>query len=384
MNISTLNSENLRAISPDLLSAYARSEGWNRGEPYRNVSHLYTGESLPEVIIPHTDQIGDYASVVAKLIELFADAAGQDPWVFYQNLKNADRDVIRFRAVDAENDGTLPIEVGAELVNGACKLVLAAASSVGKSSATYRPKADGSARGFLNRVRLGQTMQGSYVISLFTPKIVPPKQRPLFPDYPDNADTPFERRTTRRLTEALSAARKAIDASDDGDTSAFLGAVGDGVSANLCNALNTLLTKTIEEINVSVNWARTLQADRKQYTASFASKDKPALVAAADVLNDRKPERKEKKLTGYVRKLDRKPDQSRGTVSLLTTVEDNKRPVSIELEEPDYLETIRAHESKQSVTIQGDLEKRKQRWHLLNARIVDTNKDQIHDRSSDS
>ena len=58
----------LLAVSPAALSAYARDAGWRRQERYRVHSDVYVGETRPEIIVPRTECIGDYASAVADLI----------------------------------------------------------------------------------------------------------------------------------------------------------------------------------------------------------------------------------------------------------------------------------------------------------------------------
>ena len=54
------------------------------------------GRETTTVRIPE-DNLGDYASVVAELIETFAQVASQDELTLYRSLVTADRDVIRIR-----------------------------------------------------------------------------------------------------------------------------------------------------------------------------------------------------------------------------------------------------------------------------------------------
>ena len=60
------------AVSPANLSAYARSAGWVKSEPYGDHSDVYINKGLPEIILPRTKGLGDYAHVVSQLIEIFA------------------------------------------------------------------------------------------------------------------------------------------------------------------------------------------------------------------------------------------------------------------------------------------------------------------------
>ena len=87
--------EALKAVSPVVLSAYARAKGWVKGEAYGDFSDFYTADGLPEIILPRTQQLGDYANVVSRLIEIFARVAGVDELTLYRDLVTADRDVGR-------------------------------------------------------------------------------------------------------------------------------------------------------------------------------------------------------------------------------------------------------------------------------------------------
>ena len=61
---------------------------------------------MPELILPRTQRLGDYASVVAHLIEIFAKVAERDELSLYNDIVTANRDVVRVR-VGESDDGTL-------------------------------------------------------------------------------------------------------------------------------------------------------------------------------------------------------------------------------------------------------------------------------------
>ena len=87
----------LLAVSPVALSAYARAEGWSKAEPYGDFSDIYVADGLPEIILPRTENLSDYADVVSTLIGIFARVAAVDELTLYRDLVTADRDVIRMR-----------------------------------------------------------------------------------------------------------------------------------------------------------------------------------------------------------------------------------------------------------------------------------------------
>ena len=54
----------LDTVSPAALSAYACAVGWAKSETYGDNSDIYVHEHAPEIIIPRTQRLGDYAEVV--------------------------------------------------------------------------------------------------------------------------------------------------------------------------------------------------------------------------------------------------------------------------------------------------------------------------------
>ena len=88
MKVRIEDVEALRAVSPAALSAYARANGWVQGERYGDFSDFYRAEGLPEIILPRTQQLGDYANVVSRLIGIFA---GVDELTLYCDLVTSER-----------------------------------------------------------------------------------------------------------------------------------------------------------------------------------------------------------------------------------------------------------------------------------------------------
>ena len=373
MRISIHDRDALRVVSPTALSAYARATGWKRHERYRVHSDTYIGEDRPEIIVPRTERLGDYASVVAGLIDMFAEVVRQDAMTVYRSLVTADRDVVRLRTGENQ-DGSVTLNDGVDLIGGARDMLLAAACSLGESKAVYRAGANRSATDLLAGVRLGQTAQGSFVVTLLTP-VVPPPMPTLFPDDADR-DAPIERRLTLRLMEALAGVRQAAERTAAGDADAFGEAVERGVSANLCEALDQVI-RSFPTLDVSVSWARTRPVTVRQPAVRFGRTDAPLLREAARSLRERAP-RPDVRLYGYVRLLTRSEDEEDGTIRLSAFVDQDQttpRSVTALLERQDYERAVQAHGDRAVVVLSGDLERLGQRWRLLNPRLEQVMRD---------
>ena len=368
MTTNLRDREVLLAVSPLALSAYARVAGWSRSESFGDYSDVYAGSGLPEIIIPRTQRLGDYAQVVAHLISIFAQVADVNEVILYNDLVVADRDVTRVRVNVSDVNGSIRLEQGPNLVSGARDMLLAAACSLHEPRPVYRVGANKEANDYLRRVRLGQTEQGSFVVALLSPVIPPPVQEPLWPDLENYLD-PLERRVTRRLTQALSAVHEATAKTMTGDAAAFTNAVAEGISANLCEALAKML-EPYEYLDVSTTWAQSRPMQGPRHSVQFSKDDTVILLEAARSFRSREP-RLDVTLFGSVQRLKRDDSETDGTVTLRTHFDGRIQSVTAVLSEFDYDRAIVAHRDKAPVIVEGDLDRFGQRWRLLNPRIAE-------------
>lgn len=370
MQVSIHDREAMLAISPAALSAYARIAGWCQHKAYREHSDIYVSDTLPEIIVPRTTRLGDYASTVAALIETFARISGQDELNIYRLLVTADRDVIRIRVAESR-DGSLGLDRGVSLVNGARDMVLSAACSLHDPRPVYRAGANKEAVELLQLMRLGQTDQGSFAATLLTP-VVPPSMSTSFED-PNDQNAPVARRMTRRLVEALEAARRATEKVVAGDGDAFRDTVDNGVSANLCEAL-VQIVEPFPTLDVGVSWARTRPMLTPRTVVRFGQADAALLREAARSLRQRAP-KPDVRLHGFVRILERGEGDADGTIRLRTEIDGQRQSVVVVLEQMDYERAVQAHRDRALVVLMGDLERSGQRWRLLNPHLEDVLRD---------
>ena len=372
MKVAIHDTEALRAVPPAALSAWAHTAGWRRTGTYRKHSDVYEAPGKPEIVLPRTQRLGDYATVVSDIIRIFAADAGRDELSLYRDLVTADSDVIRVRAVESE-DGSLPLEAGVDLVQGARDLLLAAACSLrDRPLPLYRVAAHRDANALLNRFRLGQTEQGSFTVTLLsaplTPALRPPTQLPLFSG-DEAAPISEERRLTQRFAEALSAAREAAESVVSApDSNAFAATVSKGVSANLCEALVKVVAP-FSAVDIGVHWAWTRPMNSDRNVFRFATADAPILRGAAEAFRARAP-KPDMEIYGFIQRLSRSEEEVDGTIYLTTQVEGQTCSVAALLTQSDYERAIQAHRDRAVVTMRGDLQRNGQRWRLYSPEIT--------------
>ena len=368
MKVSIQDKDALAAVSPAALSAYARADGWTKEEPYGEHSDVYAREGAPEIIIPRTQRLGDYVSVVSRLIEIFAETAETDALSLYRILTMADRDVVRVKAATERGNGSVALNDGVKMVTGARDMALAAARSLREPREYYRAAANRETSEYLRQVHLGQTEQGSFVVTLLSPVVAPLVQTENLFGWVDD-DHPIERRMTQRLIEALTATREAAEKASVGDVDAFRNAVNRGASANLCEAL-AMLIEPFHGIDIGLSWARTRPMKAAGEAVRFGASHAPVLREAARCFREHEP-RLDASLIGRIQRLQRSDGQMDGTVVLRIWIDERVRSVSAVLNSRDYDRAILAHKDNAPVVIFGDLERFGSRWRLRNPRIVD-------------
>ena len=230
----------------------------------------------------------------------------------------------------------------------------------------------------LEQVRLGQTHQGSFVITVLTPPIVTPPVEPqqldlgLSADWgEEDRDAPIQRRMTRRLVEALQATRESTEKRMAGDSEAFAKGVEKGVSANLCDALADLIGP-FPTVDIGTSWAQTRPASLPKVVVPFSKTDLPILQEAARQFRHRVPQQRGGvRLHGFVQRLKRTETEDDGTIHLRGHIDGQEQEVTVTtvLAQSDYEKVVQAHRDRAMVTLTGDLERQGQRWRLLNAQV---------------
>jgi hypothetical protein len=383
MKAQILDAEALRAVTPAALAAFARGEGWSKTAPFGLHADVYHAADRTEIILPRTDQLGDYALVVSRLLEIFARTTERDELAMYRDLIGADRDVVRVRSSGSEDDGSVQIDAGVEIVTQARDMLLAAACAARQPQPFYRAGSNKEAIDYMRRVRLGQTEHGSFIVTLLAPvpPLLQPVQLPLNHGWADLDDEPMERMVTRRLMTALEASRTAAEMALSGDAEAFENAVASGVSANLCEAVAGLIEQS-QGLDISVTWARTRPTPEPHRKVVFSKSDSEILREAARTFRLRQP-KENVTLFGTVHKLKRGHDEPDGLITLKAMVDDKPQSVTALLDQATYNIAVQAHKAKKPVIVTGDLKRVGQRWKMENATVRELPADEAGDEAEE-
>ena len=366
MRVSIRDWDAVTRVTPAALSAYARAHGWAKTGTFGDHADVYGAEGRSEILIPRTNDLGDYSSAVTRLLEIFSETAEVSQLRVHHDLTAADRDVIR---VGAEGDGPeAAVEDRVALLEGARDLLFAAACSVERPQALHRAGENPEAAKHLRRVRLGPAESGGFVATLLAPPVSPGG----LPDPDRPEEEPFSRTVSKRLIRSLRVTRRAAEATAAGEAGAFADLVEAGVSANLCEAIAGL-TEAFAAVDIGVSWALTSPADEPASSTRFAAADSAPVREAARFYREGEPQ-EAASFVGFVSRLGNGETEREGEVTLRVREPDapgRRRTVTAVLGERDYQRAVEARRDELAVIVRGDLQRIGSRWHLQSPRIVE-------------
>lgn len=358
MKVDIRDASVLQRLRPFDVVSYLRATGWRRGGgEARATIWLRDGDEPAEILVPEDRGLADFAARMADVLETLALVERRSQLEILHDLTIAGHDVIRLRANAGDSgDGTIAIDAGTELIDNARDMLLAAAAATAERRSYFPTRKPAIAMDYMDRVRLGQTEFGSYVVTLLSP--VSPSLSSTAQQDLGLMEPPYERKVTMTLARALDALRRAAaDAASTGTDASFQSAVEDGVTANLCSAIAGMTEQlgNAAELEIGLSWspARPLTHDAPA-KVRFGSDAAPLLREAARIMKDASPI-EDYKVVGLVVGLKQRPEETQGRVQILSVSEEAPRSIRMTIDPSNYADAIRAHENRLPVMATGQL-----------------------------
>jgi hypothetical protein len=354
----------LESVQPLEVATYLRSAGWALAGRIGDAAWVWK-QADETVAVPENTEFADYARRLAELLDTLSQREQRSELEILRDLTTSMSDVVRLRVMSAvAADGSVGLEEGVTIVGSAKDMILSAARAAVIPRAYFRSRLPGPADEYMKRVRLGQTEQGSYVVTLLCP--VSPELGPSDLASLAEIDEPFDRRVTRTLAGAVTkCAAAAREAALRQNMEPFTSAVRDGVSANLCSAIADI-GEGLEEgqIQVSFSWARSRRPPDVASRAVIPHDAIPVMREAARVLRETFAD-EDFELIGPVVRLESEAPATGGDVLVYAEV-DTWRRIRVHLEPPAYLQAVVAHEQGVEIHCRGSLRKEGRYFTLRN------------------
>lgn len=366
--------EALLEIPPNEVAAYLRARNWNLvdrdGE--KNRWSVWTLGDLDapkaEILLPHDQALGDFALRMSDVLSVLESAEERSQIDILRDIQTSTGDIIRIQANGTDvYGGAIQLESGVSLIQSAHDMMAASAcAAIEPKPYFHLARKPIEAQEYLQKAYLGQTEQGSYVVTVIS-KIPPDVNAKQVPMAFGEEREPFPRRVTMTLAKAVDRVKSAAEATVLGaPMDAFSEAVPDGVSANLCDALASMGDPKSGSVNIGVSWApsRPLAEPLPNWT-NLPHGMMPVIKEAARVLKTQQP-LEGIPLHGKVVGLDRPTGAPSGTIKVETRVAGQLRVVRIDLSDSEYHAATMAHDEERSVNLVGTVVK-EGRFYVLKA-----------------
>jgi hypothetical protein len=344
----------LQAVNPLELRSYAQAAGWRRREaPGRFAVFDDPGSDLDQVLVPLDPGAPGYELRVEEAVRVLAEKEGRPAIEVLHDLLLVDADVVRFRISSPEAaTGSLPLEQGIHLLEGAKQALLSAACSVISPRHHHPRLARAEAEQLLTACRLGQTERGSFTVAISCPVHAV--------ESGEEAAPPFVRRTTSVL---MSSAERLAGAIEMDAVESLYQETGHGpvLSSNFCEAL--LLMQPQQErasLSLSCSWARGLPVSRPQAASQAVTFRQEHFPLIEQIFQRLQPSEEPTPdlFVGYVATLNGEMGEDgrmRGEVTLLILRDESPLKVRADLGPDDYATAAQVHMAGEVGAIRGVL-----------------------------
>ena len=355
MLVQILDQLSLSSLAIVNVRSYLNSRGWNdQGRWGNRPANIYASEiggRAWEVILPWSDRLADYAENMAGLIAVLEQVEERSQFNILQDLQAIGTDIIRVRSPHEPVQRYLSLNRSAELLSDSYSMLSSAARAVENPQPAYRGKLTADVSTYLDNVRPAPGYHESYNLTLHSPVRATVGQQE---DFGEDFYSPFPRRATMKLAQALQSTDRAISESIVGDSlDPFEKAIADGVSANLCDSVADL-AKNGHGITVDVIWSDIRPSNTPAAHFSFSENSADILVEVARAFRRNEPSVNEQ-IIAQVVQLEREPDEFDGQAIILAARDGRLTRIRVQFYEAVYNTVIDAFREHRAIMLNGDI-----------------------------
>lgn len=377
----------LAMVDPVRLTGLLEESGWRivgrRRGSYNRLAPPGDPESSwgSSILVPLDSGAPDFQFMLLAVIAELQSPQYGDIWTrrIIPRLVILTADELRFRKETNAPKGLIPWRQGEELLQAARGTLIAGAKFFLEPRRRFANKYGTFASRYLDKILMGQTAIGSYVVTAYIPALEivpivgtssaeqtlsPHEQGEIYPEaieslHGDPSESPNGRAVTKSVIQALDATVEALQHyRSTGSLSAFEAGVSEGISFDLTSALEGL-TKGASESGISIEWdsgSRGQAASTSEifefYPADSQALSRAKIVLAADTENTR-----EVAVVGRVHLLTKKEAGGPGVFGM-ELIGGAVKHVRVRLDDGDqYHQAVRAHDDDLAIRVSGRLQR---------------------------
>jgi hypothetical protein len=349
-------------VEANAAEPYLRAHGWElmqQGE-LGNRWRLRRDTGTRNVAVPlrGIDQ-EDQWRMLATVLQTLSEVEQRSPETIARDLREAASDLVEFRLVaESLRNGEIPLNAAPEVTRGALEAIQAAARAEITPRAHYASgRLPSEVEAFVTGAVLAGTERGSVILRVRGPLTEPTREPEI--DGLTHFES-FARRATRRLVDAVQAAKTASHRDPATLNADILDEdVDDGLSANLCDALHHLSGAKAgldARIDLRVRWSLIQPTSTPSSEIVVERGEVAELERVAKILKRIKPQ-PGTTVTGPVIQLRHEPGGPESAVLISAEIEGKVRSVRMLLDHAEWKTAAQAHIQERELRATGTLER---------------------------
>ncbi|NUW06802.1 hypothetical protein G6W47_07640 [Streptomyces sp. CAI-21] len=346
-------------IGPEEVRSYLHSQGWV-SVAQSPLAQIWKDGARGEweVLVPLHTQAADFDKRLRILISDLVHAEQRDQNSIESDIASIFLDVTNLRAAHSSLiDDSIPLQAGYELFGSAQKFVVASAAATIRRQGYFR-NMPLRAREHAKNVRLGHTKRGSYIVPILSQARAPELVYEANQEHIDIAveETLFDRRVTATMSRALDTLSALVSGSRTPNSSDINDAVGEGVSRELCRAVEAVIkSDAVDELDISFNWSKVSSAPAGSATSVKFERGSEGIVGMVSEYLLSAPQAAEHVIYGVITELKRRPGDATGRVGIETLLGGRRKIVWMDLVDDAYHLAVRCHDRGVPVSARGVL-----------------------------
>ncbi|WP_125936108.1 hypothetical protein [Streptomyces sp. WAC 06738] len=355
---------NMRVLFEDATSYLSRAD-W-QPVVHGPLAEIWQASSpaSERIMVPKIESAPDYPQMLRNLTTELARIERRSPDEIHEDMARQFFDITKLRAsADSSLDHTIPLHAGIELFESAKRLVVASAASTLMRQGNFGRNIPKRALNHAKHVRLGHTMEGSYVVPVISevrvPDVYADNEGPgVLPELDLKVEAArFDRRVTTTMARALEVLGEISVNRDRTPSSAEVhDAVSEGVSRELCDAVARVLsTGQVDSYDVNFQWAPAIVPPRLLTSQVDFPKESVRIVEdIADTLKS--AERvQEQVIFGIITNCAAPPHEGFGRVTVQAAIDGKVRTVKFDLNWQAFGQASKFMTERRPVFVRGVL-----------------------------
>lgn len=338
-----------------LFSKYLSDYKWFNDGKYNEVFtvwHRKEDEYFDyEIVIPETKEVRCLEKTLQEALSVLSSFYKKSVSSVIDDYYSISNDLIKFQ-IKSENtkNGLIPLNEGVRLIENTKEMLTSSFLATKKYKKNYIGPRPQTVNELLDKVELGQTEEGSFVLNIFLPNNFYEDETPqLIPE------ESFSRKALKIFAEASKElVNKTNTFNQTGDISVFDDSFKLGVSSNLCNSIIEISANGTNDVNIDIVFNNGLEVDEVIESISFTKEVIPTIQKVAEYYKKDLSE-EDFEIIGYVTKLHQEIEEEDGEISLSCLLDGKLKKVKMILNEEQYLIAQEAHKNKKLLVCKGTL-----------------------------